>query len=143
MLALTTPAIVLEQLGPIQGLRRSWRLVRSDFWRVWGIRALATAIGWFLTGIIATPFIVIGTVVLLTGGLEGDPAGWRQAIFLAVNAIGGIVAGSVIQPYLSGVLGLLYIDRRMRGEGLDISLQETARAGRLPQPAGDGPPGWA
>ncbi len=132
MLSLTTPAITLERLGPLQGLRRSWRLVRPDFWRIWGIRVLASLIGSFLTGIISTPFVVAGTIVLFAGGLNSEPAGWRQAIFLTLTAIGGIVAGSVVQPYLSGVLGLLYVDRRMRGEGLDIALQESARAERRP-----------
>jgi hypothetical protein len=144
MLALTTPAIVLERLGPLQGLRRSWQLVRPDFWRVWGIRALAALIGSFLSGIIATPFATVGTIVLLAGGLNGDPAGWRQLVFLVASAIGGIVAGSVVLPYQSGVIGLLYVDRRMRGEGLDIALQETARASRLPQAApGGAASGWA
>ncbi|MEP6697480.1 MAG: hypothetical protein ABJA34_11470 [Pseudonocardiales bacterium] len=133
VLALTTPAITLEQLGPLQGLRRSWRLARPDFWRVWGTRALSTLIGSFLTAIIATPFAVVGTIFLASGGIESEPAGWREAVFLVLTAIGGIVAGSVVQPYLSGVIGLLYVDRRMRGEGLDIALQENARADRLPQ----------
>jgi len=141
MLALTTPAITLEKLGPLQGLRRSWRLVRPDFWRVWGTRALSSVIGSFLTAIIAAPFVVAGTIVLATSTAGGsEPSGGRQIVFLVLTAIGGIVAGSVVQPYLSGVIGLLYVDRRMRGEGLDIALQETARAARRPQSV---PGGWA
>ncbi|PZS33890.1 MAG: hypothetical protein DLM59_05755 [Pseudonocardiales bacterium] len=144
MLSLTTPAITLERLGPLRGLRRSWQLVRPDFWRVWGTRALSSVIGSFLTGIISTPFVVVGTIVLLLGGVSTQPAGWRQIVFLVISAVGGIVAGSVVQPYLSGVIGLLYVDRRMRGEGLDIALQETARTSRMPQAVPDGPPGgWA
>jgi hypothetical protein len=146
VLALTTPAITLERLGPIQGLRRSWRLVRPDFWRVWGIRALATVIAQFLAGIITVPFSLVGVLILLSSGLTTEPSGPRLLAFLILVAIGGIIAGAIVQPFLASVLGLLYVDRRMRGEGLDITLQETVRAA---EPARSGPdpgptaPGWA
>lgn len=137
MLALTTPAITLERLGPIQGLRRSWRLVRRDFWRVWGIRALGTVLAQIISSIIAVPFALVGVGVILSGGLQGEPSAGRWLAFLIVVGIGGIIAGAIVQPFLAAVVGLLYVDRRMRGEGLDIALRDAARTQR-PGAAGTG-----
>jgi hypothetical protein len=41
--------------------------------------------------------------------------------------LGAIAAGTVTAPFLAGVLALLYIDRRMRGEGLDLVLRRQLR----------------
>jgi len=47
--------------------------------------------------------------------------------------LGGIAAGTITAPFLAGVLALLYIDRRMRAEGLDLVLRREQRtAGRRP-----------
>jgi hypothetical protein len=43
-------------------------------------------------------------------------------VTLLVNAIGAFVAGTVSRPFQGGVTALLYIDRRMRAEGLDMAL---------------------
>jgi len=43
--ALATPAVVLEKVGPLQGLAGSWRLVRGSWWRLFGILLLATIVG--------------------------------------------------------------------------------------------------
>jgi hypothetical protein len=45
-----------------------------------------------------------------------------------VLAIGGVIATAVTAPFVAGVLGLLYIDRRMRAEALDISLSNAVRS---------------
>jgi len=143
VLSLTTPAITLEKIGPIRGLRRSIQLVRRDFWRVWGIQVLAFLIAQFLAGFLTAPFSILGVIVLLSGGIEGEPSGSRLLIYLILISIGVILAGSVTGPFLSGVTGLMYIDRRMRGEGFDISLQETARTAKAQQSAAGGATaGW-
>ncbi len=143
VLSLTTPAITLEKIGPIKGMKRSFQLARSDFWRVWGIQVLALLIAQFLAGFLTLPFSVLGAIALLSGGVEDEPSGIRVLLFLIVVAIGGIVAGCIVEPFLSGVTGLMYIDRRMRGEGFDIALQETARTGRAPAASAAGSPvGW-
>ncbi len=143
VLSLTTPAITLEKIGPIRGLRRSFQLARHDFWRVWGIQVLAVVIAQFLAGFLSVPFVLLGSIALLSGGVDDEPSSLRLLTFLVVIAIGAIVAGAITEPFLSGVTGLMYIDRRMRGEGFDISLQETARTARRQQSApGGATPGW-
>ena len=47
---------------------------------------------------------------------------------LLMSALGGFVGGTVARPFQSGVSALLYIDRRMRAEGLDLTLAQAASA---------------
>ena len=42
------------------------------------------------------------------------------------GTVGGIVAGSVTRPVLAGARALLYVDLRMRREGLDLVLQSAS-----------------
>ena len=43
-----------------------------------------------------------------------------------IGAVGSIVAGAVTRPISAGVAVLLYLDLRMRKEGLDLALQAAA-----------------
>jgi hypothetical protein len=36
------------------------------------------------------------------------------------------VASFLVNPFVSGVTALLYVDRRMRAEGLDVALRASA-----------------
>jgi hypothetical protein len=125
--ALTTPALVLERLGPFTALRRSWRLVWPDFGRVWGVRALSVILGWVIAGLVVLPLQALGIII---AQLRGDLDSTGSAIVLVLVVIGSILGGMVAEPFLAGVLALLYIDRRMRAEGLDIVLQLQSRSER-------------
>jgi len=127
-LALTTPALVLEHLGPIRALRRSWRLAFRDFWRVWGIRALSVLLGWVMQSLLLVPFATLGALLAYALGARGDDQ--LPLVALACVVLGSILGGIIAQPFLAGVLALLYVDRRMRAEGLDIVIQQQARASR-------------
>lgn len=116
------PALMLERLGPIQAVRRSITLVRNDFWRVWGIRAVTVLITGVISGVVTVPFATIGGVV------AGDNT--SSLLAGAISAVGAIIVGSAVTPFTAGVYTLLYVDRRMRAEGWDIELAEAARAGK-------------
>ena len=44
-----------------------------------------------------------------------------------VGAVAGALATTLVAPFTAGVRALLYIDRRMRAEGLDIALVAQVR----------------
>lgn len=124
--ALTTPALVLERTGVIGALRRSWRLTVPDWWRVWGIRALATLLAVVLAGIISTVFGLGSVFSVLQDPAAADAgAAGTSWLVLTLGAIAGIIGGTLTQPFVAGVVTLLYVDRRMRAEGLDITLRQT------------------
>ena len=71
---------------------------------------------------------------------------------LVIGAVGSIIAGAITQPISAGVTVLLYVDLRMRREGLDLALQTATSDGQAPaddfatvwHPAGpEGPAGAA
>jgi hypothetical protein len=130
MLTLATPAVVLERQGPLQSLRRSWRLVSRSFWRVFGILLLAGLIVAIAGGILQFPFaIASGATAFGSGALSGNGPG---VVSTLIGAVGGIVASTVTRPIAAGVIVLLYVDMRMRKEGLDLALQTAAGSEQAP-----------
>jgi len=85
-LLFATQAIMLENLGGMDGLRRSWRLVRGSFWRVLGI-ALVLSI---LVGIIGT-----GPVYLISFLTNALPS---PAFAIVINATAQSLINIAVLP---------------------------------------------
>jgi hypothetical protein len=120
-LSLAPAAVVLERQRVTAALRRSRTLVRGSWWRVFGILLLTLVIGTIVSGVITVPFtIVSGGLGLFRTSGEVNHLGFGT---LLVSGIGGLLAGTIVRPFSAGVTALLYIDRRMRAEALDITLQ--------------------
>jgi hypothetical protein len=119
--ALAPPALLLENLSVVGALRRSWRLVRRSFWRVLGIMLLTTVLVGFLSGVISVPFAILSSLV---GLLEDRPyeSFPLTLLQLLVSQLGSVMSGAVLYPLTAAVTALLYIDLRMRTEGLDVEL---------------------
>lgn len=122
MFALAPAALVLERQGVTRALGRSRALVKRSWWRVFFILLLALLIGSIISGIISLPFGLAG------GGLTsiGDRTEEVQFTQLVISGVGGLLASTVARPFSAGVAALLYIDRRMRAEALDLALTRAA-----------------
>ena len=129
MLSLVTPVVVLENESPGRALARSWRLVTRSFWRVFGITLLAGIIVAIAGGILQLPFTFLGAV-------SGS-----GIVATVVLVIGAIAAGTVTRPITAGVTVLLYVNMRMRKEGLDLALRTASGTGQ-PGTGQPGGPGW-
>jgi hypothetical protein len=114
-LAVASPALVMERLGPIAALGRSWGLVRGSWWRVAGVLLLSAVITNLLTAIVTVP---VTTVAGVLSGFNGD---WGLTSILAAG-VATLLAGIITLPFSAAVTGLLYTDLRMRREALDIEL---------------------
>jgi len=125
-LALATPVVVLERRNARAAVRRSWQLSGRSFWRLFGILLLAGILVAIAGYIVEIPFLVLQYV--LHGGLT-DVA--PSAASVIVGGLGGIVAGAITRPVIAGVVVLLYIDMRMRKEGLDLALRNAAQGQEL------------
>ena len=95
-LAVSIPALVIENRRGTEALKRSWNLVSGSFWHV--------------LGVIIVSALITGVVSGLIGGIGGD--NWFVAwIFTAIAQI-------VTAPYAALVSVLLYLDLRARKEAL-------------------------
>jgi hypothetical protein len=123
-LTFTTPALMLEKQGILTSMSRSRALVKGSWWRVFGVILLAGLIGLVVSGIIAVPFSALG------GGLNVLSANSANSHLtfsaLLLTSIGALIAATLVRPFESGVIALLYLDRRMRAEALDLTLQRAA-----------------
>ncbi|GAB6901022.1 glycerophosphoryl diester phosphodiesterase membrane domain-containing protein [Kineosporia succinea] len=117
--ALAVPALLLENLGMTAALRRSARLVRGSFWRVFGISLLTAVIAAVIGEIFTVPFSLVGNGVVLALGTTG-PASLIVPQLLVT--LGTIMAGAVLYPFSAGAVTLLYLDLRMRREGMDVEM---------------------
>lgn len=135
--ALAAPAVVLERQGVRAALKRSRGLVRGAWWRTFGILALVTVIGYIVSSIIAIPFTIGGVGVAY---LVGGEANAYALSALLLSAIGTILAAAITWPFTAAGTVLLYVDRRMRREGLDLEL---ARAAGVQPPGSSATPGTA
>jgi len=124
-LSLATPALMLEKQTVWRAIKRSAGLVRGQFWRCLGVVLLAWLIKTIVGSTLAIPFSILG------GGLSlfdptPDPGADLGTGYLVISTIGSIIAGTVVAPFSAGVSALLYVDRRMRAEGLDVALAASA-----------------
>lgn len=124
-LSLTPAPVVLERAGPWQGVRRAWSLTSGrQSWRVTGITVLAGLVTAAFAAAVQVPVSVV--LLLATDGFLGTVGGpstlaivLDHAVQLAVNAF--------VVPFTAGVTALLYLDQRIRREGLDLVLHRTAQ----------------
>jgi hypothetical protein len=118
---LSAPAIVLERAGALGGLRRARTLIRGSWWRTFTALLLTTILTLFVYVILAIPFILLYALVYLLLGLAGIHMTGLLVMVLGTLAFTApaVVTGS----FDAGVIALLYIDLRMRREGLDLDLQ--------------------
>ncbi|MCB1015912.1 MAG: hypothetical protein KDB10_12470 [Acidimicrobiales bacterium] len=104
------PAIVVEDLGPIRGLRRSQRLAGTRFWPV----VLAVLAAGFVHYVLNAMLPFVFQLVAQALGADG---GW------IVLGVGGAVTNLVTTAFLAGFAVVLYLDLRVRSEGLDLQLE--------------------
>ncbi|WP_328722340.1 hypothetical protein OHT52_24565 [Streptomyces sp. NBC_00247] len=141
--SLAPTAVVLEGQGPVAAMRRSSTLVRGSWWRIFGISLLGYAMAGVASYLIQMPFSIAGTFssVVTTQDIGDDPN--LTSILVAVGSASAImVAGQLIGQVFVGtfpplLLGMLYVDRRIRTENL---AQDLADAAGLPMPPAYGPP---
>jgi hypothetical protein len=131
-ISMAAPAIVLEGHGFRAGLRRSFSLTRgSAFWRILGISLLAGLIASFAQALLGFPFTIVSFVVTVVMGPENEST---QIVLTLLSHLSGLLTGAVTTPFAAAVTGLLYIDRRMRLEALDVVLLRESQSNPVSTP---------
>jgi membrane-anchored glycerophosphoryl diester phosphodiesterase (GDPDase) len=116
---LTSAAYVLEGQGLVAAIRRGWTLSRGSFWRLLGIYVLSNIITTTVAQLILVPGTIIAQLFY--------PQGYVTELGgVAIITVAQVLAYTITTAFLSSVIALLYIDVRMRREGLDVELAAAA-----------------
>jgi hypothetical protein len=116
-LLLAPPALVLERSGVVASLRRGGALSRHQWWRLFGIYLLTSLVVGIAGQVVAIPLAVLQAI---------GPAVWdgTTGALVAVfsSYLSQILVGAITAPFTAAVVALLYVDQRIRKEGLDVQL---------------------
>ncbi len=108
------PAIIVEDKGPIEAIGRSFDLARGALGRVVGLMVVTILI----------TYLPIMAVLLVTGGFASfaDPSAMPTSGQFFTQQLLGMGAGVLTTPFMVAVIVLLYFDRRVRTEALDVQM---------------------
>lgn len=123
--SVASPAMVLENLGVFAAIGRSWSLTRGNFWRLFAINILTAIITSMVAGIFGGIAGALSAIFVVVGSSSPEDmlASLNTTYILAM--VMSTIAQLLILPFTSSVNALLYIDLRMRKEGLDVELRNT------------------
>ncbi|HEV7236726.1 MAG TPA: glycerophosphoryl diester phosphodiesterase membrane domain-containing protein [Ktedonobacteraceae bacterium] len=124
-----TPVIMVERLGPVQALRRSWELIRNYWWRTFGLLVVLAILGYIVQ---LGPTALVQAIITIF--LPRD--------FVVQQLISGVITvftTLIFIPIQLTAVTLYYFDLRVRKEGFDL---ETAVSQRYAMAPGL-PPAWA
>jgi hypothetical protein len=109
------PAVMLEERGPVQAVVRSFQLASGSVGRIAGV---------MLVALLITSLPGLG-VEAMTGGfqdlLNPAAAAARGREDMVKDLLGAILS-MLTAPFLASVCVVLYFDRRIRAEALDVQL---------------------
>lgn len=128
-LSLTPSVIVLENSQVIAALRRSWRLTTGYFWRTLGAQLLVAVIIQIAMQVVLLPVSLIfgiGTGLFFPTGTQSEDD-FMGAVVPALVLNGVVLLFTIVFSAIGAVAqsacsALIYIDLRMRKEGLDLEL---------------------
>ncbi len=124
-LLLVPSILVLERATFREALVRSWRLTRGRFWIAWGVTFLIGAIMGIAMQMVSLPVSLLssmlGTVIAPTGSMDtGAVMGFVFALLAPQILLLVLQAITLVVQSTAGTL--VYLDSRMRYEGLDQAL---------------------
>jgi hypothetical protein len=125
LLAVTVPALLVEDRRGTKALRRSWNLVRNNGWRTF----LVLVVAGIFTGLVQAVASLVGEVA---SGLADENIEIWVAIVQGLSALALAFAAS----FSAVITTVIYYDLRIRKEGFDIELM-TARLEAGDAAAGD------
>ncbi|QWT25060.1 glycerophosphoryl diester phosphodiesterase membrane domain-containing protein [Subtercola sp. PAMC28395] len=133
--ALVPCAIVLERMTVRQAMVRSWRLTSRSFWKTFGVLILVNVIMYFAAQLVSTPvafLLSLGFNLVDPNGASTSTgtstAGLSSAeltnfvVTYLVLGVVQLVVGAITAVVQAAAVSLVYIDLRIRKEGLDLEL---------------------
>jgi len=111
-------AIVLEEVGPVEALKRSFRLVRGNWWRTLTVLSIPTVlllVVYMGVGLVIGFTVALTVPSLLTQGAAVDP--------ITINMVAQIIQipfNAAFAPLPIAMMLVLFHDLKLRKEGSDL-----------------------
>ena len=110
---------VLEEIGPVASLKRSWSLVKGEFWPTLGRYLLLNLVIGFIGGFVGFVIGLIGGLVTLA--VTSDPT---SPIGLAISMFFVMLGSGLLLPFSASFETLMYTDLRIRKENFAAVLAQ-------------------
>jgi hypothetical protein len=117
-LAVAVPVAAVEQSGVFNALKRSFALVRGNFWRVVLVFLGMIVLSSQIEGALASPILIRDAVLAIqnpTTVVTQLPVAWKVAEGTLQAA-----AAVLVLPFIELTWFVCYLDLRARNEGLDL-----------------------
>jgi hypothetical protein len=124
VMPLLSMIVILEGKTGWMAVRRAWDLVRQRFWWVLGFT--------FILNLLAQ-FAITGPTMAMSMGMVGmswvirDPE-LQLLVTNALQVLAGSLGTVLVMPVMIAAYALMYLDLRVRNEGLDLAMQAAAPA---------------
>jgi hypothetical protein len=131
-LSLVSSALMIERLTLRGAIARSWSLTTGAFWKTLGIQLLVAVIINVALQVISAPLSLLSPLLLalIDPNSQGQSSVIGVSIGLAVLATAvTVVFGAIGAVVQSATAALIYLDRRIRKEGLDLELARFVEGG--------------
>jgi len=109
--AMAWNALVIEGLGPIASLRRSWSLTRGSWWHTLGVGIVAAILVGLVAFVVGFIFGAIGAVLIFSGS---------PVVGTIITNLGSAVGTIFVVPFATAISVVLFYELRARSEGLDL-----------------------
>ena len=124
-LALVPSVLMIERMSIRGSIARSWSLTDGYFWRTFGISALVAVIVGVVSQVVSLPLNFIAPIVSSLVDPQGQKGGGAIVLAAVVSVLVIVVAvvfQSITSVVQSATTALIYLDLRIRTEGLDLEL---------------------
>lgn len=117
----TVPAVAIEQLDGIAGMRRSWNLTRGQFWRTLGyylLASLAVSAISYVVSLVTQVVTVPLTIGMSSGASDAEAMAALGAMLplLVISVLLQVVVQVFALPFVQAYLTYMYIDQVRRSE---------------------------
>ncbi|WP_435970740.1 DUF7847 domain-containing protein [Streptomyces sp. Qhu_M48] len=127
--SLAPAAAVMEGQGAVDSMRRSSRLVRGDWWRVFGCVLAAGIMASVVGMLIQQVLSMLASTPLAATDFSGEDSTAvvaSLALVLTFLVLGQLISQAIISVFPPLVTALLYVDQRIRKENLAPDLARAA-----------------
>ena len=124
-LALVSSVLMIERLSIREAVARSWSLTEGYFWRTFGITLLVAVIVGFVSQVASIPLSIVTQFATVLFDPQGQKGSGVTVLLVVVGLLAVVIAvviRSITSVVQSATTGLIYLDLRIRKEGLDLEL---------------------